>query len=148
MATNTFDHMSDDVIYNPSAEDCKTAVAHAALVIGYGTTNSNEDYWLIQNSYGTEWADGGFGRIVRGPICSEDPHFYSAAFESLQIPPHSNPVDEVLQQGTSSSSKRVQVLPPSPSSIRSNKIAKKRKPNKKNKRGKSKGKRTKTNRKT
>lgn len=146
MATNTFDHMRGDVIYNPSAEDCKTAVAHAALVIGYGTTNSNEDYWLIQNSYGTEWADGGFGRIVRGPICSEDPHFYSAAFESLQIPPHSH--DEVHQQGTSSSSKRVQVLPPPPSSISSNKIAKKRKPNKKNKRGKSKGKRTKTNRKT
>ncbi|CAL8103516.1 unnamed protein product [Calicophoron daubneyi] len=50
---------------------------HAVRVIGWGVQNvSNErvPYWLAANSYGTQWGDGGFFRILRG---SNHCHFES-----------------------------------------------------------------------
>ena len=38
---------------------------HAVTVVGYGTANG-EDYWLIKNSWGTGWGEGGFIRLKRG----------------------------------------------------------------------------------
>ena len=38
---------------------------HAVTVVGYGTSNG-EDYWLIKNSWGTGWGEGGFIRLKRG----------------------------------------------------------------------------------
>ena len=38
---------------------------HAVAVVGYGTTNG-EDYWLIKNSWGSDWGEGGFIRLKRG----------------------------------------------------------------------------------
>jgi len=42
------------------------AVNHAVAVVGYGTTDEGEDYWLIKNSWGADWGEGGFMRIKRG----------------------------------------------------------------------------------
>lgn len=40
---------------------------HCVVVLGWGTdAQSGHDYWLVQNSYGDQWADGGFARILRG----------------------------------------------------------------------------------
>jgi C1A family cysteine protease len=56
----------DDVFYE---ENCSEAcskkhrhVNHAALVVGYGEqinkiTNENESYWLVKNSWGTDWGN-------------------------------------------------------------------------------------------
>jgi len=38
---------------------------HAVTVVGYGTSGG-EDYWLIKNSWGTGWGEGGFIRLKRG----------------------------------------------------------------------------------
>ena len=38
---------------------------HAVLVVGYGN-EKGVDYWLIKNSWGTEWANEGFGKIRSG----------------------------------------------------------------------------------
>jgi len=38
---------------------------HAIRIIGWGTQNG-EDYWLVANSYGTSWGDGGYFKMRRG----------------------------------------------------------------------------------
>jgi hypothetical protein len=53
-------------IYNNSA--CTgAALSHAITIIGYGTdTATGLDYWLVKNSFGRQWGEGGFFRMARG----------------------------------------------------------------------------------
>ena len=43
----------------------KLVMNHAMTVVGYGTENG-VDYWLVKNSWGTDWGEGGFMKIKRG----------------------------------------------------------------------------------
>jgi cathepsin L len=44
--------------------NCGTQLDHSVLLVGYGMQGSTP-YWLIQNSWGTSWGQGGFGKILR-----------------------------------------------------------------------------------
>ncbi len=46
-------------IYTPTIPG--TGVAHALLVVGF---NDNEQYWIVKNSWGPGWGQGGFGKIA------------------------------------------------------------------------------------
>ena len=48
-----------------SCREPNRGINHAVLVVGYGTTLSGEDYWLVKNSYGVFWGDKGFVKLAR-----------------------------------------------------------------------------------
>jgi len=53
--------------YNKGVFDTcsSTQINHAVTVVGYGT-ESGKPYWLVKNSWGDNWGDGGYIKIARG----------------------------------------------------------------------------------
>ncbi|XP_022645528.1 cathepsin L1-like [Varroa destructor] len=44
--------------------ECDQKADHVILLIGYGTDKTH-DYWLVKNSWGTDWGMKGFGKIYQ-----------------------------------------------------------------------------------
>ncbi len=45
---------------------CPYAPDHGVNIVGYGTTRRGLKYWVIRNTWGPYWGEGGYFRIARG----------------------------------------------------------------------------------
>jgi cathepsin B len=53
-------------VYKPHLSANKVQGRQAVEVIGWGTTDENVPYWIIKNSWGPDWGEGGYGLVIRG----------------------------------------------------------------------------------
>ena len=57
-----------DGVYDGTCEQSPSSVNHAVVAVGYGETTKkgNAPYWIVRNSWGTDWGMDGYFQIARG----------------------------------------------------------------------------------
>ncbi|CAG2175704.1 unnamed protein product [Oppiella nova] len=61
-----FVYYGSGVFDYPDCDSAFETINHCMLAVGYGTdSKSGKDYWLVKNSFGTDWGDQGYIKMVR-----------------------------------------------------------------------------------
>lgn len=63
---DSFQHYSGGIYYEPKCGCRDDDLDHAVLVVGYGTdSKTGKDYYLLKNSWGTDWGISGYMKLAR-----------------------------------------------------------------------------------
>lgn len=70
-------------IFDDDADSCLPNYSnHAVCCVGYGTENGI-NYWIVKNSWGANWGEDGFIRMIRGKnICGVATLTYSVYYDN------------------------------------------------------------------
>ncbi|CEO97912.1 unnamed protein product (mitochondrion) [Plasmodiophora brassicae] len=61
-----FMHYSEGIYSSDTCAKTSDQVNHAVVAVGYGVSADGEPYWIVKNSWSTEWGEDGYFRIRRG----------------------------------------------------------------------------------
>lgn len=70
-AQGDFQHYSSGIYHHIEETNGMTVnkwekTTHSVLIVGWGEAQDGEKYWIIRNSYGPQWGEGGYIRFRRG----------------------------------------------------------------------------------
>lgn len=62
-SNDSFQHYSGGIYSDPACNPHR--LDHAVLIVGYGTDEHQQDYYIVKNSWGSDWGENGYFRLAR-----------------------------------------------------------------------------------
>lgn len=60
---------------------CGTNLDHGVLAVGFGTTSSGQDYYIVKNSWSSSWGDNGYIYLARNSVATSTQGMCGIAME-------------------------------------------------------------------